>query len=96
MIKKFIALVVISVFLFSGCYTMNHKVGQGAQGSTTVEAKQWYVLFGLVPINNVDSKQMASGATDYTVTTQMSFIDVVIGAFTGIVSVQPMTVKVTK
>ncbi len=94
--KKIIAMLMISLFLFTGCYTINHKVGQGAQGTTTVEARQWYVLWGLVPINDVNSQQMAGGSADYTVTTKMTFVDIVIGAFTGLVTVQPMTVKVQK
>jgi Bor protein len=96
MFKKVIALFIICTFLFTGCFTMTHKVGNGAQGSTSTEERQWYILFGLVPINNVDSKAMAGGAADYTVVTQATVVDVIIGAFTGIVSVQPMTVKVTK
>ena len=96
MSKKILAVFIISIFVLSSCYTMTHKVGNGAQGNTTTEARQWYVLWGLVPINTVDSKKMAAGAADYEVETQMTAVDVIIGAFTGIVTVQPMTVKVKK
>lgn len=96
MFKKLITLFIISIFLFTGCFTMTHKVGNGAQGTTTSEERQWYILFGLVPINHVDSQSMAGGATDYTVETQAAPLDIVIGIVTSIVSVQPMTVKVTK
>ena len=96
MFKKIISLAVISVFLLTSCYTMTHKVGEGAKGNSTTSERQWYVLWGLVPINSVDSKQMAGGAKDYTVTTEMTFVDVVIGAFTGLITVQPMSVKVKK
>ncbi len=80
----------------AGCYAMKHTVGNGAQGSTTTSERQWYILFGLVPLNNVDSKQMAGDAKDYEVTTSFEFVDLVIGVFTGIISVQPMTVTVKK
>jgi hypothetical protein len=96
MYKKIIALFIICTFLFSGCYTMTHKVGNGAQGNTTTEERAWYILWGLVPINNVDSQAMAGGASDYTIVTQATVVDVIIGAFTGIVTVAPRTVKVTK
>ena len=33
------------------CATHGHKMGNGAQGNDMMEARQWYVLFGLVPIN---------------------------------------------
>lgn len=96
MIKRIISLAIISAFLLTSCYTINHKVGQGAQGNTKVTERQWFVLWGLVPINNVDSQQLAGGATDYTVTTEMTFVDIVIGAFTGLITVAPMSVHVTK
>ncbi len=96
MIKRIFAIAVISTFLLSSCFTMKHTVGDGGQGLNSTEERQWFILFGLVPINEVDSKQMSGGATDYTVTTEATPVDVIIGMFTGMVSVQPMTVKVTK
>ena len=96
--KKTAAIVLILLLSFytTGCYTMNHVVGEGAKGSKVEEARQWYVLWGLVPINQVDSQKMAGGATDYTITTENTFVDIVIGIFTGIVTVYPATVRVTK
>lgn len=89
-----IALLCLLVFSVSSCYTLTHTVGNGAQGGNETEKKQWYALFGLVPINQVDSKQMAQGKTDYVIETKHSFVDIVIGVFTGIVTVYPKTVKV--
>ena len=89
-----IALMLLLAFSISSCYTMTHTVGDGAQGGNQTEKRQWYALFGLIPINNVDSKEMAQGKTDYVVETKHSFLDVVIGLFTGIVTVYPKTVKV--
>lgn len=98
MLKKAVLLLVIVSFLFvvTGCYTHMHKVGDGAQGSDMIAQKQWYALWGLVPINQVDSQTMAGGAENYNITTQHSFIDIVIGCFTGIVTVYPTTVTVKK
>jgi hypothetical protein len=84
-------------FLFiGGCYSVTHVVGDGAKGNTTESERQWYVLFGLVPINEVDSKEMAGGATDYEITTEFTFVDLVIGVFTSLVSIQPQTVTLKK
>lgn len=95
--KLLVVLLVICLSLsFVGCWTMEHKVGNGAQSAQKIEKKQWYVLFGLIPLNNVDSQAMAAGATDYTIRTQQSFVDVVIGIFTGYVTIYPRTVRVTK
>jgi hypothetical protein len=81
--KKSILAIFLFVFLLSSCMTLTHVVGTGAQSGVTTEKKQWYALWGLVPINNVDSKAMAGGASNYTITTQVKFIDYVITAFTG-------------
>jgi len=96
--KIIIVSLLVAALCFSviGCYTLQHQVGNGAQGSTTVSARQWYILWGLVPINTVDSQAMAAGATNYDVKSQMSFVDVVIGIFTGSVTVYCQTVTVTK
>ena len=97
MLRKMICILIIFSFLFlTGCFAIKHNVGNGAQGNTTVTERQWFVLFGLVPINEIDSKTMAGGATDYEITTKFTFVDLVIGAFTGIVSIQPRSVIVKK
>lgn len=90
------ALLLFVMLVASGCAGHIHMVGDGGDGSETVEQRQWYVLWGLVPINNVDSAEMADGATDYTIDTEQSALDVIINIFTGIVSVYSRTVTVTK
>jgi hypothetical protein len=76
--------------------TLTHVVGNGASTGVSTEKKQWYALWGLVPINTVDSKAMASGSTNYTIKSQVKFIDYVISAFTSIVTVNVQTVSVQK
>lgn len=83
-------------FTISSCYTLEHTVGTGAKGNSMTEKRAWYVLWGLVPINEVDSKQMAGGASNYKVTSQVTFIDGVINCFTSIVTVYCQSVMVTK
>jgi len=96
--KKIILLLAITVIicLLAGCAAHIHKVGQGAQGAQKIEARQWYALWGLVPINEVDSQKMADGATDYTIKTETSALDVIINIFTTYVSVVSRTVTVSK
>lgn len=86
-------LVTISV-MFSSCYTIEHTVGQGAQAFNVETKRQWYILYGLVPLNEVDSKAMSQGKADYTIKTEMTPLDVIIGIFTGFVTIAPRTVEV--
>ena len=58
--------------------------------------RQWYVLYGLVPINEVDTNAMAGAATDYEIMTQHTGLDVIINIFTGAISINSRTVIVRK
>jgi hypothetical protein len=73
-----------------------HVVGDGAKAASVQQERQWYVLWGLVPINTVDTAQMAGGATNYTVKTEHTALDVIINIFTSVVSVTSRTVEVRK
>lgn len=90
------ALLLFAMVVASGCAAHTHVIGNGGSGSETVEQRQWYVLWGLVPINEVDSATMAEGASNYTIETEQSALDVVINIFTSIVTVYSRTVTVTK
>ena len=98
MLHKMLSVLMIVVLLvtFGGCVAQTFVVGNGAKGSQVEDAKQWYILWGLVPLNKVDTKEMAKGSTDYTVYTVDSFVDVIIGCVTGIVTVSCRSVSVTK
>lgn len=93
---KSLLLVVVIAFALTSCYTLEHTVGTGAQGNSVEQKKQWYALWGAVPINDVDSKQMAGGAENYTIKSQQQFIDLIISAFTSCASITVQSVEVKK
>ncbi len=96
--KKFVSLIALCALLLvmTGCCMHTHVVGDGAQRGVDEQQRQWYVLWGLVPINDVDTKAMSGGETDYTIKTEQSALDVIINIFTGWVTVYSRTVTVTK
>ncbi len=97
MFRKFSVVFLIVAMLFViGCAAHVHKVGQGAQGNDITMARQWYVLWGLVPINEVDTNAIAEGATDYEITTLVTPLDFVISAVLGQISINCRTVSVQK
>lgn len=61
-----------------------------------VSAKQWYALFGLIPLNKVDTKQMAGDASDYTITTKQDITDILLGMVVSVVTLGTRTVTVEK
>jgi hypothetical protein len=97
MFRKLSVVLLIVVILFViGCATHVHQVGKGAQGNETMEARQWYILWGLVPINNVDTNTMAAQTTDYEITTSTTPVDFIIGAVAGSITINCRTVTVRK
>jgi hypothetical protein len=98
--KKSLTSALLGVVLLSSasaCNTFQHTIGQGAQGNTKVaEERQWFVLWGLIPINEIDGAELAGSRTDYTIQTQWSAVDVLINIFTGYITVYSRTVRVTE
>ena len=91
--KKLIPILMLAVFVLAGCAAHTHMVGEGAQGTEMMTKRQWYVL-DLTPINKVDTRDMAGGATDYTIKTEANFVDILIAIV--VPAVTSRTVTVTK
>lgn len=90
------AVVALSIsFLMTSCYSYTTVVGKGAQGTSEVKKWNHYIIGGLVPVGVSDSKEMAGGATDYTVKVEHSFVNGLLSSLTfGIYN--PTTTTVTK
>jgi hypothetical protein len=87
-------LVVMVLYCTTGCYTFDHRVGSGGKGKNTKDKGAWFILWGLVPLNTVDSQWMAGSADNYDVTTRFTFLDVIISIFTSLVSIHKQTVSI--
>lgn len=97
MLRKSCAILMIaSMLLVIGCATHIHKVGDGAQGNDITNARQWYILWGLVPINDVDTNAMAGGASDYQITTSVTVVDFLINAVGSYITLNARSVSVQK
>lgn len=91
-----VTLIVACLGLLVGCSTHIHQVGAGAQGNQIEQARQWYVLWGLVPLNEVNSDQMAGMSTDYTIKTEANAFDVLINMVTTFATITSRTVTITR
>ena len=94
--KVTIIFMLVALLVLMSCSAHIHTVGKGAQGNQVVEARQWYILFGLAPLNEVDTNQMAGDAVDYEIKTEQSALDIIFNMFTSAISVYSRTVTVTK
>ena len=93
-----LALAASAALLLPGCFTFQHTVGRGPQSPTpavTTETR-WFALYGIVPLDDVDSAALVGSARDYRVTTKFTFVDVVITTFTSFVTLYRQSVIVEK
>ena len=84
--NKLIAITLIISMLFISCATHLHTVGYGPQIGVKATARQYYLLWGLVPINTIDTNEMAGldingkQIENYEIQTQVGPLDVVINS----------------
>lgn len=98
MLKKVavpLIILLLAVYVLS-CTVHMHTIGSGSQTGEKKQARQWYVLWGLVQINQIDTQVMAGGATDYQIRTEYSALDFLINIPTSLVTIYSRTVTVTK
>ena len=79
---KMMAIAFASSILLTSCYSYTSVVGSGAQGNSETTEWNHYVIYGLAPVGVSDSKAMAGGAENYTVTTRQSFVNGLVSAIT--------------
>ncbi|MCH8839044.1 MAG: hypothetical protein IIA60_14830 [Candidatus Marinimicrobia bacterium] len=94
--KKITIMLLVSSLFLVGCYTQTFVVGNGPQTGQTASQRQWFALWGLIALTQVDTGALAGGASDYEIQTQLSGLDVIIGMVAGSVTVSSRTVTVTK
>ena len=84
--NKLITITLIISMLFISCATHLHTVGYGPQIGVKATARQYYLLWGLVPINTIDTNEMAGldingkQIENYEIQTQFGPLDVVINS----------------
>lgn len=85
---------VLAAATFGGCVSHQHTVGLGPTGTGEVVARQYYLLFGLVQVNDVDAQRMAGDLTSYQVDTRFGLVDLVLSPFLLAVTGTSRTVTV--
>ena len=94
--KSLTVVMIVSTLFIVGCMTHVHTVGTGPQTGQVTSARQWYILWGLVPLNSVDTNSMAGGAANYEIKTSTEALDIIIGIPASYVSVRSRTITITK
>jgi hypothetical protein len=73
--------VLLTAALLPACVGHRHTVGLGPTGAAVVTARQYYILFGLVGFNDVDSQRLANDLTSYSVETSYGAVDLLLAPF---------------
>ena len=102
-------MILVSSLLIVGCSTHIHTVGYGPQSGIAKTERQYYLLWGLIPINTVNTQadldkdeinyeiRTQSGVTDYFVMIAPPiFFGVIFGAPFPVGLITSRTVTVTK
>lgn len=71
-------LLAATALLGSACVSHQHTVGLGPTGTGMTQQRQYYALFGLWQINEVDSQRLAADLTSYSVDSRFSFVDLLL------------------
>ncbi len=85
-----------SLPMFSACASHVHVVGRGSVQQTEIERRQWYILWGLVPLNQVDTRKLAADEENYEIKTDYTFIDMMVNAALVYTTISTRTVKIRK
>ncbi|MCG8475336.1 MAG: Bor family protein [Cytophagales bacterium] len=68
-------LVMFMPLVMTSCYVSQHQIGSGAKLHVNTEAKNHYLVFGLVKLNEANTKEMAEGRRNYIITQKATFSD---------------------
>lgn len=75
------------LMLACGCMGHTHVVGVGPTGLGTESARQYYLLFGLVPLNSVNAQRVTGDLSSYEIQSAYSATDLLLSPllllFTG-------------
>ena len=75
-VRPRVALVsILLLAMLTGCQVHTHRVGAGPTGVGEESARQYYILFGLLQLNEVNVQRMASDLTGYDIETEFSWLD---------------------
>jgi len=84
------------LLLTPSCYVNTHRIGTGPTGLGEESARQYYILFGLLQLNDVNVQRMAGDLTGYEITTKRSFTDYLLFPVLGWFTITSRTVTVRR
>ena len=96
--KKISLLFLLIVFMGAtfSCTKTRLIVGEGSKSGIVNSQKNWYILWGAVPIIEANQEELIGDAKNYEYVTETDLLDSIINAAGIMLSVGTRTVKVIK
>ena len=82
--------------LAPACYVNTHRIGTGPTGIGEESARQYYIFFGLLQLNDVNVQRMAGDLSGYEITTKRSLTDYLLFPLLGWFTITSRTVIVRR
>jgi hypothetical protein len=96
-VPRFAAAIALTMFVsFAGCSYHRHRIGGGPTGRGEDSARQYYIFFGLLRLNEVDTQRLAHDAAGYEILTERSFVDLLLTPLLLPLSITTRTVTVNR
>ena len=92
----FAALVLVLPPGLSSCVWHEHTVGLGPSGIGQESGRQFYLFFGLLRLNEVDSQRLTHDLRGYRITSEFAFTDLILAPLFLPLTVTTRTVTVER
>lgn len=76
-------IILVVILVFSSCVTQIHTIGDGPDTGEVIIQRQYYVLGGLIPLSQLDSRPLVGNDRDYRIITEYTAFDFIVSALTG-------------
>ncbi|MCU0862719.1 MAG: hypothetical protein MUC36_02910 [Planctomycetes bacterium] len=84
----------LAVSTLAGCVSHQHTIGLGATGTGQQTARQFFFLFGLFQVNEIDTQRMAPDLTSYSIETRFGVVDMLLAPLLAPLTMTTRTVTV--
>ena len=78
------------------CQVHTHRIGAGPSGLGSDSLRQYYLLFGLVPVSEGDSQRLTQDSTSYEIVTKYSLVDMLLAPILAPLTMTSRTVQVNR
>ena len=91
-----LAVAALTLLASSACQVHEHRIGGGGNGISRQSARQYYLFFGLVQLNEVNVQRIVPDLVSYDIRSEFALTDLLLTPLLLPLTVTTRTVTVTK